>query len=227
MFRLTQGECQNATPHRKVDHKPHALEICEKYGGGREGSSSKRHQGAPRVDSPCDTVTTRDSSERSSITSSVDRSSGATSDSEDSGSVKRAIDVPPEGARDAKAPKHESDDDVEDEEVATVESPPPPPPPLLRLVNVASPPTVAPPLDAKPARTPVGSERQSGGNSNSDIENHVVGGADDEDKMAPQTWHPSNPLLDSILITDVTTNCVTITVRECSSGDGFFKERNV
>lgn len=40
----------------------------------------------------------------------------------------------------------------------------------------------------------------------------------------PELWRKQNKLVDQILITDVTTNNMTITVRECKTLQGFFKE---
>ncbi|KAI1297250.1 Chromobox -like protein 8 [Halotydeus destructor] len=41
----------------------------------------------------------------------------------------------------------------------------------------------------------------------------------------PELWRKQNKVVDQILITDVTTNNTTITVRECKTHQGFFKER--
>lgn len=41
----------------------------------------------------------------------------------------------------------------------------------------------------------------------------------------PELWKKQNKLVDQILITDVTSNNTTITVRECKTYQGFFKER--
>lgn len=41
----------------------------------------------------------------------------------------------------------------------------------------------------------------------------------------PELWKRQNKLVDQILITDVTSNNMTITVRECKTIKGFFKER--
>lgn len=38
-------------------------------------------------------------------------------------------------------------------------------------------------------------------------------------------WHKQSPLVDQIFITDVTANLVTVTVRECKTRDGFFRDR--
>jgi len=42
----------------------------------------------------------------------------------------------------------------------------------------------------------------------------------------PEFWKKQNKLVDHILITDVTANDMTITVRECKTHQGFFKERS-
>ncbi|XP_013788053.1 uncharacterized protein LOC106471971 [Limulus polyphemus] len=42
---------------------------------------------------------------------------------------------------------------------------------------------------------------------------------------APKFWHSQHPLVDQIFITDVTANLVTVTVRECSTSQGFFRDR--
>ncbi|XP_054719345.1 chromobox protein homolog 8-like [Uloborus diversus] len=41
----------------------------------------------------------------------------------------------------------------------------------------------------------------------------------------PEKWHRLNPVVDQILITDVTANLVTVTVRECWTDRGFFRDR--
>ncbi|CAL1301380.1 unnamed protein product [Larinioides sclopetarius] len=41
----------------------------------------------------------------------------------------------------------------------------------------------------------------------------------------PEVWLKKNPVVDQILITDVTSKSLTITVLECSSSRGFFRER--
>lgn len=40
-------------------------------------------------------------------------------------------------------------------------------------------------------------------------------------------WVKKNPVIDQVFITDVTSNQLTITVRECNTDSGFFKEREV
>lgn len=42
----------------------------------------------------------------------------------------------------------------------------------------------------------------------------------------PEFWKQQNKLVNQIMITDVTTHDQTITIRECKTPRGFFKERN-
>ncbi|XP_015926024.1 chromo domain-containing protein cec-1 [Parasteatoda tepidariorum] len=42
----------------------------------------------------------------------------------------------------------------------------------------------------------------------------------------PEIWLKPNSVVDNIFITDVTSNQITVTVRECSTSSGFFRERN-
>lgn len=39
-------------------------------------------------------------------------------------------------------------------------------------------------------------------------------------------WRARNPIADQIFITDVTVNLQTVTIRECKTEKGFFKERD-
>lgn len=39
-------------------------------------------------------------------------------------------------------------------------------------------------------------------------------------------WRARNPVADEIFITDVTVNLKTVTIRECKTEKGFFKERD-
>lgn len=41
----------------------------------------------------------------------------------------------------------------------------------------------------------------------------------------PEYWRTRNPLADDIVITDVTVNLSTVTIRECRTEKGFFRER--
>ncbi|XP_054707767.1 chromobox protein homolog 2-like [Uloborus diversus] len=43
--------------------------------------------------------------------------------------------------------------------------------------------------------------------------------------LSDEFWKKQNPLVDHVLITDVTTNLLTVTVRECDTSNGFFKDR--
>lgn len=46
--------------------------------------------------------------------------------------------------------------------------------------------------------------------------------------MSPASdfWLSRNPMADQVFITDVTVNLKTVTIRECKTGKGFFKERD-
>jgi len=72
------------------------------------------------------------------------------------------------------------------------------------------------------------------GTNHSDQENYCLASEEDEGNpphhppvITPSSefWHKQNPLVDQIFITDVTANLVTVTVRECKTRNGFFKER--
>ena len=39
-------------------------------------------------------------------------------------------------------------------------------------------------------------------------------------------WHSRNPVADQVFITDVTVNLKTVTIRECKTEKGFFRERD-
>lgn len=43
--------------------------------------------------------------------------------------------------------------------------------------------------------------------------------------LSDEFWKKQNPLVDHVLITDVTKNHLTVTVRECDTSSGFFKDR--
>lgn len=45
-------------------------------------------------------------------------------------------------------------------------------------------------------------------------------------EATPEFWRKQNPVVDQILITDVTSNLVTVTVRECRTSRGFFRDRD-
>lgn len=38
-------------------------------------------------------------------------------------------------------------------------------------------------------------------------------------------WHSRNPVADQVIITDVTVNLMTVTIRECKTEKGFFRDR--
>lgn len=45
--------------------------------------------------------------------------------------------------------------------------------------------------------------------------------------VAPRLWLPKNRNTDQVFITDVTVNLQTVTIRECKTGEGFFREREM
>lgn len=44
--------------------------------------------------------------------------------------------------------------------------------------------------------------------------------------LAQTYWHARNPVADQVLITDVTVNLKAVTIRECKTKKGFFRERD-
>lgn len=44
--------------------------------------------------------------------------------------------------------------------------------------------------------------------------------------IIPDFWQKQSPVVDQVLITDVTANLVTVTVRECRTQAGFFRDRS-
>jgi hypothetical protein len=72
--------------------------------------------------------------------------------------------------------------------------------------------------------------------SNSNIN---AGSLDEMDKPPPtlipqlltspssEYWHARNPVADQVFITDVTVNLKTVTIRECKTEKGFFRNRDV
>ena len=40
-------------------------------------------------------------------------------------------------------------------------------------------------------------------------------------------WHARNPVADQVFITDVTVNLMTVTIRECKTEKGFFRNRDL
>lgn len=69
--------------------------------------------------------------------------------------------------------------------------------------------------------------------------NMNTGNLDEVDKPAPTLipqlltspssdyWHARNPVADQVFITDVTVNLKTVTIRECKTEKGFFRNRDV
>lgn len=45
--------------------------------------------------------------------------------------------------------------------------------------------------------------------------------------VAPRLWLPKNRNTDQVFITDVTVNLQTVTIRECKTEQGFFREREM
>jgi len=76
-------------------------------------------------------------------------------------------------------------------------------------------------------------------NAYSHNNNMNTGNVDEVDKPAstliPQLltspssdyWHARNPVADQVFITDVTVNLKTVTIRECKTEKGFFRNRDV
>ncbi|GFG40994.1 hypothetical protein Cfor_12590, partial [Coptotermes formosanus] len=70
-------------------------------------------------------------------------------------------------------------------------------------------------------------------------DNMNTGNLDEVDKPAPTLipqlltspssdyWHARNPVADQVFITDVTVNLKTVTIRECKTEKGFFRNRDV
>lgn len=99
----------------------------------------------------------------------------------------------------------------------------------------ASPKPVAARTDEKPVEAEKGMEKPDGG---PEIDNrHVtVNGHNNNNvsaDLAPaltspgsEYWLARNPVADQVFITDVTVNLKTVTIRECKTEKGFFKERD-
>jgi hypothetical protein len=76
-------------------------------------------------------------------------------------------------------------------------------------------------------------------NSYSNNNNINTGNADEMDKPPPtlipqlltspssEYWHARNPVADQVFITDVTVNLKTVTIRECKTEKGFFRNRDM
>lgn len=65
-------------------------------------------------------------------------------------------------------------------------------------------------------------------NNNNNVENerlHIVA-TDVLSHPGGDYWRARNPVADQIFITDVTVNLQTVTIRECKTEKGFFKERD-
>lgn len=64
-------------------------------------------------------------------------------------------------------------------------------------------------------------------------EKSLQNGLSDEEKTSTRVaipsshfWHAVNPVADQIFITDVTVNLKTVTIRECKTEKGFFRDRD-
>lgn len=76
-------------------------------------------------------------------------------------------------------------------------------------------------------------------NAYSNNNNMNTGNVDEVEKPAPTLipqlltspssdyWHARNPVADQVFITDVTVNLKTVTIRECKTEKGFFRNRDV
>jgi hypothetical protein len=76
-------------------------------------------------------------------------------------------------------------------------------------------------------------------NAYSNNNNINTGNLDEVDKPSPtlipqlltspssEYWHTRNPVADQVFITDVTVNLKTVTIRECKTEKGFFRNRDV
>jgi hypothetical protein len=74
---------------------------------------------------------------------------------------------------------------------------------------------------------------------NNNISNMNTGNLDEVDKpthtLVPQLltspssdyWHARNPVADQVFITDVTVNLKTVTIRECKTEKGFYRNREM
>lgn len=59
----------------------------------------------------------------------------------------------------------------------------------------------------------------NGHNNNNNIVDEVL------TSPGSEYWLARNPVADQVFITDVTVNLKTVTIRECKTEKGFFKER--
>uniref|UniRef100_A0A0A9WSR0 Chromo domain-containing protein n=1 Tax=Lygus hesperus TaxID=30085 RepID=A0A0A9WSR0_LYGHE len=77
-----------------------------------------------------------------------------------------------------------------------------------------------PPVPVTPVNTEVKPEKKKVTNGHtSSLVTHIL------TNPGPDYWRTKNPLADDIVITDVTVNLCTVTIRECKTEKGFFKER--
>ncbi|KAF6204143.1 hypothetical protein GE061_002483 [Apolygus lucorum] len=77
-----------------------------------------------------------------------------------------------------------------------------------------------PPVAVTPVKTEVKPEKKKVTNGHtSSLVTHIL------TNPGPDYWRTKNPLADDIVITDVTVNLCTVTIRECKTEKGFFKER--
>ncbi|XP_014255290.1 polycomb group protein Pc [Cimex lectularius] len=123
----------------------------------------------------------------------------------------------------------------------TVKTPSPPQNKVSPVEQVTSPPVTkpspptAPPVNNVPAPTPPQEKKTSqpqtqqnqapekkkiqNGHTGNKLVTHIL------TNPGPEYWRNRNPLADDIVITDVTVNLSTVTIRECKTEKGFFRER--
>lgn len=63
------------------------------------------------------------------------------------------------------------------------------------------------------------------GGSNSELKGSEESVEPEVDSLSEEFWMKQTPAVDHVLITDVTTHRLTVTVRECDTSSGFFKDR--
>lgn len=100
----------------------------------------------------------------------------------------------------------------------------------------ASPKPVAARTDEKLVDTKKGTEKADGGPEPDNLHHVTVNGHNNNNvsaDLAPaltspgsEYWLARNPVADQVFITDVTVNLKTVTIRECKTEKGFFKERD-
>lgn len=191
-------QVENNTPQRKTELKPQTLATNDAYHGSQSNDKETYSSAGENLSS----IDDRDDSERLSLTSDTQDANSVDTNDTSTCSLKRSrsLDSPGDTQSESKFSK------LADDNVSFFSNPPP----LLRLSSLSP-------------KLPVVVERTATDHSGSDAENHDINSIDID--WEPRMWHPSNPLMDDVLITDVTSNCVTVTVRECTTCDGFFKER--